>query len=246
MTNEPSSRSNSQLQIAALEHGSVWLGQHGYQHLVGERRIHRVPVDVEEVRVDRGLSVLEYIHPPRVVGSHDADVIRHDVEDVAHAMRAQLRHEPIEILTTADLRIEGVVIDDVIAVCTACARAEIGRAVDVTDTQGGEVGDDRRQVVEGEAGIELHAVGGARNPPSYYRSRSHVTLHGASSLRARAARIPGWVAKIMRPPGRPMTGAGVSSSWRGGAARRRPAASSRPRKRRPDRRRRRRRREFAA
>ena len=153
-----------ELEIAALEHDSVGLGEHGHQHLVGEGRIDGVPVDVEEVRVDRGLPVLEYIHPPRIVGAHDANVIRHDVEDMTHGVRAQLRHEQLEVLATADFRIERVVIDDVIAVCTARARAEIGRAVDVTHAQRGEVGDDRRQVFEGEAGIELHAVSGARNP----------------------------------------------------------------------------------
>lgn len=47
-----------QLEIAALEYGAVGLGEHGHQHLVGEGRIHRVPVDVEKVRVNRSLPVL--------------------------------------------------------------------------------------------------------------------------------------------------------------------------------------------
>jgi hypothetical protein len=115
-----------QLELAALEHGSVGLRQHRHQHLVGERRIHRIPVDVEIVRVDGGLPALEDIHPPRIVGSHDTNVIRHDIEDMAHGVRTQLRHQQLEILAAADFRIEGVVIDDVIAMGAAGARAEIG------------------------------------------------------------------------------------------------------------------------
>src|SRR6185312_1441442 len=147
-------------------------------YLVGEGRVHRVPVDVEIVRVDRGLPVLEHIHPPGIVGSHDTDVIRNDVEDMAHALRAQLRYQPIEILAAADLRIERVVIDHVITVGAARARAEIGRAVDVTDPQGRQVWDDRREVLEGEPGIELHAIGGAWNPRRRGRAGTFRVRHG--------------------------------------------------------------------
>src|SRR6185437_15671521 len=101
---------------------------------------------------------------PGVVGSHDADVIRDDVQNVAHAVRAQLRHEAVEFLAAADLRVEGVVIDDVITVGAARARPEVGGAVDVTDAKRREVGDDRGQVLESESSVELYAVRGAGNP----------------------------------------------------------------------------------
>ena len=51
----------------------------------------RRPVDVEVAGVRRGAAVLEHVEPPRVVAAHDAHVIGHDVEHLAHAVRAQAR-----------------------------------------------------------------------------------------------------------------------------------------------------------
>jgi len=39
----------TQLQLPLLEHDAVWLAEHGHQHFALERRIRRVPLDVEVV-----------------------------------------------------------------------------------------------------------------------------------------------------------------------------------------------------
>src|SRR5207248_1541305 len=69
----------------------------------------------------------------------------------------------LEIIALPDLRVEGVVVDHVVAVRAAGAGAEIRRAVQVADSELCQVRNDRRGVAEREAGVELHPVGGARN-----------------------------------------------------------------------------------
>jgi len=48
--------------------------------------------------------LLQHVHPPGVVGPQDADVIRHDVEDVTHAVAHARPHEQLEIIALTDLR----------------------------------------------------------------------------------------------------------------------------------------------
>src|SRR5688572_8838187 len=141
------------------------------------------------------MTILEHIHPPGVLGAN-ANVIRHEVRNMPHTMRPQSGHEGLKVFARADLRIECVVIDHVIAMHAARPRAEVRRAVDVADAEIREVGDQRSSVTKSELRIELNAVSGARNlhyfavarerstaRRSRGRSSSQVTLHGASSLR---------------------------------------------------------------
>src|SRR6185312_13912999 len=83
-------------ELAALEDVAVVVPEDGYQHPPGKRRVDVLPIDVEEIRVERCLAILEHVHPPGIVGAHDADVIRHPVENVAHAVRAQRADERVE------------------------------------------------------------------------------------------------------------------------------------------------------
>jgi hypothetical protein len=156
-------RLEAQLELAALQHRAVRVGEHRHQHLVGAVGIGGRPVDVEERGVARGLAVLQHVHPPGVVAAEDADVVRHDVDDVSHVVRAQRGDESLEIRECADLGVESVVVHDVVAVRAAGAGAEVGRAVHVADAECRQVRHDRRGLAEGEAGVQLQAVGGARN-----------------------------------------------------------------------------------
>jgi len=53
-------------------------------------------------------------------------MIRHDVDDVTHAVRAQCRYEQLEVIAVTDLRVEGVVVDHVVAVGAARAARKYG------------------------------------------------------------------------------------------------------------------------
>jgi hypothetical protein len=54
------------------------------------------------------------------------------------------------------------VVDDVVSVGATVRRLQVRGAVEVADPERSQVGNDRRSVVEGEAGVQLHSVSGAR------------------------------------------------------------------------------------
>ena len=152
-----------ELQLAALQHEPVLIAEHGNQHFPRERRVRGLPVDVEEVGVGGSRSILQHIEPPRIVGAHDAHVVGHHVEDMSHAVLAQPLDEALEIFRAADLGVERVVIDDVVAVRAARPRAEIRRAIHVAHAETRQIRDERGRIGKSEAAVQLQAIGAARN-----------------------------------------------------------------------------------
>ncbi len=153
----------AQHQAAGGELHAVVVAQDRQQHAVGEVLRGRAPVDVEEVRERGGGAVLQHVLPPCVVGGEHAHVVGHDVHHDRHAVLAQLRHEVGELGLRADLGVERLVVDDVVAVRAAGARAQERRAVDVAHAEAREVGHERGRVAEGELAVQLQAVGGERD-----------------------------------------------------------------------------------
>ena len=85
----------AQHQLAVLQHAAVLLAQDRQQHLVLQLGLQRVPVDVEERREARAGAVFEHIHPPAIGALADAHMIRHHIENLAHAARVQLIYQRI-------------------------------------------------------------------------------------------------------------------------------------------------------
>jgi hypothetical protein len=85
-------------------------------------------------------------------------VIRHEVNDLAEPRRMQRGHERIIVLTRADLRVQFVVIADVIAVQAPRAGAEKRRRIDMADAQITQIGHQITSLQEGEVLVELKAV----------------------------------------------------------------------------------------
>ena len=86
----------AKLQLAAFEHGAVLIAEDRQQHLVGQLRLDRRPVDVEEARVDRARPVLEHVAPPVIALRLDAHVVRHDVEHEPHPrLRERVRQRVV-------------------------------------------------------------------------------------------------------------------------------------------------------
>ena len=90
--------------------------------------------------------------------------------------------ERLEGLRRADLGVEPVVVDDVVAVATARTGLEVGRAIDVADAELGEVRDSIGGALEAEVGVQLHSIRGARD----------LDAAVAARRRARGARF-GWL-----------------------------------------------------
>ncbi len=178
-------------EVARGELDPVVISQHRQQHAVGEMLARRVPVDVEEFRQRRSRAVLEHVLPPRVVGGEHAHVVGHEVHHLRHAVARKLGHEGVEVLAGADLRVEGLVVDDVVAVLAAGARAQVRRAVDVAHAEIGEVGYEARHVAEGELTVQLHAIRGERNAGSLEaRRRGAACTRPATQRRQALAQAP--------------------------------------------------------
>jgi hyperosmotically inducible protein len=85
-------------------------------------------------------------------------------------MRDESRHERIEFLLIAQLRVQGIVVTDVVAVSASGTRREVGRAVTLRDAQCVEVRHDVRKGSESKPGLELYTIRADGNPerPSVY------------------------------------------------------------------------------
>ena len=78
-------------QLLVFQHLAVLIAQDREQHLVQQLLLDRRPVDVEVAGIGRGLSVLQHVDPPAVLGAFDAHVIGNDIEDLPHAVALQFR-----------------------------------------------------------------------------------------------------------------------------------------------------------
>ena len=183
----------AQLQLAAVEHGAVLVAEHGQQDLVGELGLHGPPVDVEGRGVGRGGAVFEHVQPPRVAVLRDAHVVGDDVDEQAHVAGAQRGREPLEGGLPTQLVAQAVVVGDVVAVRALRGRLEERRAVGVADAQRVEIVDERRRVVEGQAGAELQAIRRARDAnhavPAASTRKPRTAPSGASRARASPCRV---------------------------------------------------------
>ena len=169
-------------QLAAEQHGAVLVAQDRQQHAVGEVHLGGEPVDVEEARPRRARAVLQHVAPPLVPGRVDAHVVRHEVDDVAHAERAERLDEPREAGRPAELRVDRVVVGDVVAVRAARPGREVGRRVAVGHAEPRQVVQHLPRVLEGERRVELQPVGAERHPPRRSRRRPLDRRVGGSGL----------------------------------------------------------------
>lgn len=113
-------------QLLTFEHGAVLIAENRNQDFVGELVFDRVPLDVEEMRKPGARPVLEHVLPPPVGRLRNAHVVRHEIEDVPHVVRAK-RADPFAVFRVgADVRIERRGIGDVVAVRAARDRFQIG------------------------------------------------------------------------------------------------------------------------
>lgn len=152
-----------QFQFAAFEHSAVMIVKHRHQNFSTQFFFQRMPVDIEKVGINGRFPVLQNIEPPGVVAAHHSHMIGHDVHDYSHAVLVENFHKAIEILGSANLRIERIVIDNVVSMHASGASLQARRQIAVTDAERGKIGDDRRCLREREVAVQLQAIGRARN-----------------------------------------------------------------------------------
>src|SRR4051812_25420640 len=107
----------------------------------------------------RNSAMLQHVLPPGVESAIDTHVIGDDVDNQSKPAIMQRRYQGIELGPRPNLRIECVLINDVIAVIAPRNRRKDGRRVEMTYAKIGEVRDQRRRIRKPEASVKLHAVG---------------------------------------------------------------------------------------
>lgn len=170
-----------ELQFPVFQNRPVVVAEEGEQHLVLQRRVHRVPVDVEVPRERRRLTMLQHIEPPPVVVAAHRHVVRHDVDDQAHAVPVERGDKGLELASAAELRVERPMLDDVVAVPTLRACLEQRRDIAVAYAERGEVGNYRGGGRKAEVAIQLQAVEGTRSHGSPAGPRCQATYQGGSA-----------------------------------------------------------------
>src|SRR5262249_29902104 len=121
--------------------------------------------------------------PPAVVAATDAHVIGHGVQHLPYAMACQLVDVGAVVVFRADLGVEIVRIGNVVTMRAAGASADIGRCIDVTYPQIGQIRHQPGGMAESKAGMELEAIcrpWQTRRRPSGERSEQ-VLRHGTRS-----------------------------------------------------------------
>src|SRR6185437_3785395 len=93
------------------------------------------PINVEEVGISRAASVLQHILPPGIVSVSYAHVVGHSVQNQGHAVSMEFRNQRLKFFFAADLRVEAVVIGDVVAMRAAGAGFQQWRGITVRDPE---------------------------------------------------------------------------------------------------------------
>jgi hypothetical protein len=151
-----------QLELARLEHLAVLVAEHRQGDLAAHAARARVPVDVEERGVGAVRPPFQHVQPPRVVRAH-AHVVGHEVEQEPHVVRLQLGDQRLEPRLVAELGIEAIEVDHVIAVGRAGPRHGERRGVEMAHAERGQVRHDAARIVEPEVPVELEPIGRARH-----------------------------------------------------------------------------------
>ena len=122
-----------------------------------------MPIDVEIGCESRAGPIFEHIHPPLIERLGDPDVIRHEIEHLAHRVRMQFRNPRVVRFAGTDRRVEFVMIRNVVTVETLGARLKIRRCVSITHTERVQIGNNLARLRESEPAVELQPIGASRN-----------------------------------------------------------------------------------
>ena len=146
--------------LVPLQDPGAQVSEDGNQHPTPKLALGGPPVDVEPPREGRGRPVSQDILPRGVLrrGGH---VVGDDIEHDAHAPCGEIPVQRLEVGLGAQLGIERVRIDDIVAVGAAPPRAEHRRAMEMADAQPAQVRNELADPGQRKAGVELQPVGGA-------------------------------------------------------------------------------------
>ena len=131
-----------------LQDGAILIAQHRQEQTAMHFCSRGIePGNIEVVGIGGRWPMFEYIGPPGVRRPY-RHVVRHDIENEPHVARMQIRHENMQVLVRADLRIEHAVVDDVVAVPASGPGFEHRRRVEMSDAERVQVWNERDGIAE--------------------------------------------------------------------------------------------------
>lgn len=118
-------------------------------------------VVLHEAQEAAGRPVLQHVPPPGVLAGADGHVIGHDVQQMPQALGAQGSTQAGVCRLAADLGVDMMRVDHVVAVRAPGRGLQRGGGVEMADAQRAQIVGNGRRVVQAKAGMELQAIGGA-------------------------------------------------------------------------------------
>ena len=154
----PGSLVELQHELAGIELDAVLIAEHGHEQLVVQVTAMRLPIDVEPARVSRLRAPLEHVEPQWIVGSADAHVVRHEIEKDLEAGARERSDHGVELRRRAELGVQRIVRDDVVAVRAAGPRLQDRRRVNMRDAEPPQIRCQRRRGREPQLRVQLEPV----------------------------------------------------------------------------------------
>ena len=147
----------TQLQFTAFQAVAVELAEKGRQHPTADSFVKMVPVDIEELVIERVRTIFQHIHQHPVLAV-EGHVVGHDILHPADALFLQHLTQQLEPFHATQFGIDGVRVHHVVTVLAPLTRCEDRRGVDIGHPQFGQIGGDGGGGVEAEIGRELQAI----------------------------------------------------------------------------------------
>src|SRR5690606_33391477 len=105
-----------QMDIAFCQRVAIGIAEKWREDFVVENGVRYLPIDIEKIGVSALPSPFEHIEPESIIVAADRHMVGNNIDEHAHVVLAQCRHQFAKAGFTAKFGIDGAVIDDVVTV----------------------------------------------------------------------------------------------------------------------------------
>jgi hypothetical protein len=116
-------------------------------------------------------------------------MVGNKIQHLAHTIILEFADQFLQLFITADLRIQLVVVSNVIAVRAASPRLKNGRRINVGDAESMQVSGQPSRVLKAKARMELQAIRGKRPGSPLLRRKTVQAFGDAAGFRGQDGRI---------------------------------------------------------
>jgi len=146
-------------QLPRFQNGPVLVAEERHEQLVVQITSIRLPINVKPARVFGCRTPLQYVDPPRIIGTAHAHVVGDEIEHLTKTILTKRRNHVSERRLVAKFRIEPTMIYNVITMRAARPCLQVRRGVHVADSEPSQIRSEGRGILEAEPFMELQTVG---------------------------------------------------------------------------------------